>query len=639
MAIKYVQRPFTITTSNSSSASLTQETGETADRRIICARTVTDDGAGAFIAGMGTVDYVGKRASLKVVSHDRSSSAYKSDYEDAKAFERVVTDGSGSGNSDTKKGGAYGTASVGEEMLGGSSIVARYRVGAGVPVHRSQTFTPPAVVLDLCPYTSQRIVAGSVMFRWLGSIYSDFDGVIYRDRTETDPGVASGWVDYDGGTALMTDYVAGGTGPTDFQLMSLWTQAGQWSTACLFFTTEAAPLQAGAGGFVLTVVDTKGTTLTANVDAQGNITGLHMRGKIEFSRGGVELLFGDYVLDTELTPAQKLEWWYNAADIGAVQPGRIWRPWPVDPTTLRYSCVSFIYLPVDVSLMGIDPAALPPDGRVAFARPGDTCVIGVKHGGVEFAPSVGMVYNIGHERLSLVQVLGSDGAEIYDGYTVDLDAGEVTFTDLAGYPPLVKVVARTEVYRQIAEVRIDGKVKLTQPIGYAFPAGAVFSTALRQGDRFARVSRVYSQVSWKGVWYDGVDPSIGEAVGKYRHDEVPIEVTNLGAITERWLMRFRADRTTFDLIGQRLGQIASGNVNEDFAPINPATGVPYMVVRALGWSQGQIEGTAHFVDTVGAEAPIELVRCTQPSSPAGPDDSFWIVQRGSVGKAPESSFN
>ena len=104
-------------------------------------------------------------------------------------------------------------------------------------------------------------------------------------------------------------------------------------------------------------------------------------------------------------------------------------------------------------------------------------------------------------------------------------------------------------------------------------------------------------------------------------------------------MRFRADRTTFDLIGQRLGQIASGNVNEDFAPINPATGVPYMVVRALGWSQGQIEGTAHFVDTVGAEAPIELVRCTQPSSPAGPDDSFWIVQRGSVGKAPESSFN
>jgi len=637
--IRYVQRPFTITTSNTSSASLTQETGTTADKRVICARTVTDDGAGNFINGMGTVDYVGKQVNLKVVSYDRSSSAYKSDYEDAKEFERVVTDGAGSGNTNNRKGGSYGTTVVGEEMLGGSSIVARYRVGAPAPVSRSQTFTPPAVLLDLCPYTAQRVVAGSVMFRWMGQTYSDFEGVIYRDRTDTDPGVASGKIDYDGGTAMMTDYIVGGTGATDFQLLSLWTQAGQWSTACLFFTTEASPLRAGAGGFVLTVVDTKGTTLTANVDAQGTISGLHMRGQIDFARGGCELLFGDYVLDAELLAADKAEWWYSAADVGAVQAGRIWRPWPVDPTTLRYSCVSFIYLPVDVSLMGIDPAALPPDGRVAFARPGDTCVVGVTHGGTEFSPTVGMVYEVGHQRLSFVQVLGPDGAEIYTGYTADLDAGKVTFTDLAGYPAAVKVVARTEVYRQIAEVRIDGKVKLRQPIGYAFPAGAVFSTALRQGDRFARVSRTYSQISWKGVWYDGIDPSIGEATSKYRHPEVAIEVSNLGAITERWVLRFRADRTTFDLIGQNMGQIASGTINTDFAPINQAAGVPFFTIRAAGWGSGWIEGNCQFIDTVGAEAPIDLIRCTQPSSPVGIDDSFWLVQRGDVGRAPESSFN
>ena len=639
MAIRYVQRPFAITTSNTSSATLTQETGTTADNRIICARTVTDDGAGSFVAGMGTVNYVGKQAQLKVVSFDRSTSSYKSDYEDAKEFERVVADGSGSGSGNTRKGGDYSTTAVGEQVLGGSGIVARYRVGAGAPVHRTQTFTPEAVVLDLCPYTAQRITAASVMFRWMGQIYSDFEGVIYRGRTDTDPGIASGKIDYESGTAMMTDYVVGGTGPTDFQLMSLWTQAGQWSTACLFFTTDASPLRAGAGGFVLTVVDIKGTTLTANVDAQGDISGLHMRGKVEFSRGGVELMFGDYVLDADLTAAQKAEWWYNAADVGAVQAGRIWRPWPVDPTTLRYSCVSFIYLPVDVSLMGIDPAALPPDGRVPFARPGDTCVVGVKHGGADFAPSVGMVYNVGHERLSLVQVLGPDGAEIYTGYTVDLDAGKVTFTDLAGYPAMVKVVARTEVYRQIAEVRIDGKIKLLQPVGYAFPAGAVFSTALRHGDRLAVVSRTYSQISWKGVWYDGIDPSIGEAPAKYRHGEVPIEVTNLGAITERWLLRFRSDKITFDLIGQNLGQIASGTINADFAPINPSTGLPYFTIRSTGWGQGWIEGNVQFLDTVGAEAPIDLVRCTQPSSPVGPDDSFWLVQRGSVGTAPESTFN
>lgn len=639
MAIKYVERPFTITTTNGSSSSLTEEAGSTADNRIIALRTITDDGAGSFLNGLGTVDYAGKQVSLKVVSHDRTTSSYKSDHESAEEFQRTVGDGEGSSSNNAIKGGSYGTTGVGEEMLGGASVVARYRVGASVPAASSQTFTPQAVVIDLCPYTSQRIVAGSVLFRWMGQLYSDFEGVIYRGRTDTDPGTASGRIDYEGGTALMSDYVVGGTGPQDFQLLSLWTQNGQWSTASLFFSTDAAPLRAGPGGFVLTVVDTKGDTLTANVDAQGNITGSHMWGKIEFARGGVELQFGDFVLDADLTAADKAEWWYDAADVGVVQAGKIWRPWPVDPTTLRYSCVSYIYLPVDVSLMGIDPAALPPDGRVAFARPGDTCVIGLTHSGSAFAPSL-ITYNMGHERLSFVQVIDdATGAEIRDGYTADLDAGTVTFTDITGYPAAIRVIGRTEVYRQIAEVRIDGKVKLTQPIGYAFPAGAVFSTALRQGDRFARVSRVYDQQSWDGVtWYDGLDPSKGAATATYDTTNYPIEVNNRGAITERWALRFRSGGQVFDLIGQHLGQIATGNVNEDFSPANIAAGAPYMTIRAGGWGSGWAAGNVLFIDSVGAEAPIDCVRCVQPGSPAGIDDRAWIVQRGDAGRDPESDF-
>ena len=326
--------------------------------------------------------------------------------------------------------------------------------------------------------------------------------------------------------------------------------------------------------------------------------------------------------------------------MGAVEPLKIWRPWPVDPTTLRYSAVSYIYLPVDVTLMGIDPAALPADGRVAYARPGDTCVVGLQHGAPAFAPSVS-TYNVGHERLSFVQVLDdATGAEILTGYTADLDAGTVQFTDIAGYPTLIRVVARTEVYRQIAEVRIDGKVRLTQPVGYAFPVDAVFSTALRQGDRFARVSRVYDQASWNGTaWYDGVDPTTGAATATYNASGVPIEVSNLGAITERWALRLRVDGTTFDLIGQHLGQIASGTINADFSPVNTAAGAPYMTVRAAGWGSGWVGGNVLFIDTIGAEAQIAVVRCTQPSSPAGIDDSAWLVQRGDVARDPGSSFD
>lgn len=644
-------RNTTITTEHSSSSTLTQETGITSGNRIVVVHTLTDNGAGAFLAGLGTVDYVGKQLTFKAVSHDRQTTSYKSDFEESKAFSQAVsnsTSGEGGGennnsgsnsNSQSRRGGDYGTAAVGEEILAGTSIVACYRVGAPAPQAASLTFTPPAVTIDLCPYTTHRIVAGSVLFRWMGQLYNDFEGVLYRGRTDTDPGIASGRIGYESGVALMTDWVAGGTGPQDFQLLSLWTQNVPWTTASLFFSTDAAPLRAGAGGFVLTVVDTQGATLTANVDAQGNITGNHMWGKIEFARGGVELQFGDFVLDTDLTAQDKAEWWYDADDVGAVQAGKIWRPWPVDPTTLRYSCVSYIYLPVDVSLMGIDPAALPPDGRVAFARPGDTCVVGLTHGGSAFAPSL-ITYNVGHERLSFVQVIdGATGAEIREGYTADLDAGTVTFTDVTGYPATIRVIGRTEVYRQIAEVRIDGSVKLTQPIGYAFPAGAVFSTALRQGDRFARVSRIYDQQSWDGVtWYDGLDPSKGAATATYDTTNYPIEVNNRGAITERWALRFRSGGQVFDLVGQHLGQIASGNINEDFSPMNVAAGAPYMTIRAGGWGSGWAAGNVLFPDTIGAEAPIDCVRCVQPGSPAGIDDRAWIVQRGDVGRAPESTF-
>ena len=639
MAIKNVQRPFAVTTTNGSSATLTEETGTTADNRIVTVKTATDDGAGNIAAGLGTVSYTGKQVSLKVVQFNRSTEAYKSDFEDAEQFSRAVTDGAGTWENDGKKGGSYTTASIGEEVLAGSSFVARYRTGAGVPQAHSETFTPPAVTIDLAPYTTHRIVHGSVQFRWMGQTYVDFEGRIYRDRTDVNPGILSGTIDYASGLVLMTDYVVGGSGPGDFQLQSLWTQAQDWNTASVFFNTEAAPLRAGPGGLVLTVVDTRGNTLTANVNAQGGITGQHMWGTVDFSRGGVQLQFGDFVLDSALTPEEKAEWWYSASDVGAVEPGKVWRPWPVDPSTMRYSAVSYIYLPVDASLMGIDPAALPPDGRVPFARPGDTCVIGVTHGGSAFAPFVGQTYNVGHQRLSFVQVLDSvTGEEIRTGYTHDLDAGTLTFTDLTDYPAQVKVVGRTEVYRQIAEVRIDGKVRLTQPIGYAFPEGAVFSTALRQGDRFARVSRVYDQQSWNGVrWTDGVDPAVGEAAATINTAQHAIVVTNRGAITERWAIRFKTS-TTFDLYGQHLGLIASGTVNEDFAPLHLAAGAPYFTLPSAAWGGGWAAGNTVFLDTVGAEFPIDLVRTVQPSSPAGIDDSFWLVQRGDVDRPPSAGL-
>jgi len=595
--------------------------------------SLTDNGAGGMGAD-GTVSYAAKSINARLLSLDATTDGYKSDHEDTRAFDGGTQLPGGSSSS--QKGGEYLDNAVSEQLLAASTVRVAYAVGSGAEATNVAPYRPADITIDLCPTTSDYVVPGSVQFVWMGQTYQDFDGLLWRGRTGGNPGIRAGHMNYSTGIATITDYVVSGS-PSDFTLQSLWTIRQTWNTASVFFRTEAAPLK--PTGLVLTVTDAQGGNLTGASQGDGSITGTHLHGRVEYATGEAEVQFGDYLLDSSLTDAQKQEWWYDPQLVGAVQPGRIWRPWPVDPTTLRYSAVSYIYLPVDVSLMGIDPAALPADGRVPFARPGDTCVVGVTHSGPAFAPSVGQTYNVGHTRLSFVQVLDNvTGEEIRTGYTHDLDAGTLTFTDLAGYPAQVRVVGRTEVYRQIAEVRIDGKVRLTQPIGYAFPADAVFSTALRQGDRFARVTRVYDQASWNKVkWTDGVDSTVGEAGATYNATGSPVEVTNRGAITERWALHFKTS-TTFDLYGQHLGLIASGSINEDFAPPNTAAGVPYFTLRALGWGGGWAAGNAVFLDTVGAEFPIDLVRTVQPSSPAGIDDSFWLVQRGDVGRPPESGL-
>lgn len=631
-------RAFYVKSTTGNNSTLTEETGTTSDGRIVVARTITDDGAGGFIGSMGSVNYVGKTVSLKVVSHDRSTTSYKSDHEDASEFQDVMDDNRGSSGSDTRKGGEYSTASVGEEMLATASVLVRYRVGASVPRAKTSSYTPPAVTLDLCPYTTQRVVPGSVQFSWMGVMYQDFEGVIYRGRTDVAPGIVSGRMDYNAGQALMTDYVVGGSGPTDFTLYSLWTTATQWNTASLFFNTAAAPLRPGAGGFTLSVVDLSGNVLTASVDATGAISGTHMLGKVEFSTGAVQLQFGDFVLDSSLSDAQKTEWWYSGADVGAVHADKIWRPWPVDPTTLRYSIVSFVYLPIDAELLGLDPTALPPDGRVVIFRPGELLVAAVSIDGAPFAPSVD-TYDIGVTRLSLVRIIDTaTGEAVEDGWNVDLDTGELEITDITDWPTEVQIRARQEVYRRIADVRIDGSVTLTTPVGLALPAGAVVSSALRQGDLFARVSRVYDQQTWDGTtWADGVDGN--EAVGTYNTTANPLEISNLGAITERWAIRFRANGTDFDLIGQHLGQVATGTRNSDFTPINPASGAPYFIVREAGWGNGWVAGNTVFIDTVGASYPVDLIRSVQPSTPPGGTYRFLLEQRGDVDTPPGDPFS
>ena len=582
---------------------------------------LTDNGAGS-LGNHGSVNYAGKTVTVRFVDLSSTSEGYKSDHETDDTFtnESGATTGSSS-----IKGGEYGDTAISEEVLANATVTVTYAKDFAVEVVSTESFRPPAVTIDLCPYTSDYIVPGSVRFTWMGHVFEDYDGVLFRDRTSSSLGFVAGQINYSEGIATVTDYVVDGPA-TEFALNSCWTVRQNWTTASVFFRTQAAPLK--PTGFVMSMTDTQGNEIVATGDLNGLLTGPHLKGKLDYSTGEGELQFGDYVTATGLTDAEKLEWWYDEEEIGSVVTGKVWRPWPVDPTTLRYNSVSYFYLPMDADLLGLDPVRLPPDGRVVSFRVGSFVVVG--HTGQLPAATVsnGQTLNCARPRLSRVRVIGDDGLTIDTGYTANLDAGTVTFNDVAGYSQPVTVEHRIEDMARVSDVQIDGTLGLTRQLSHDYPVGSFVSSALMFGNLRARVSAVWDQSTWDRLtWADGL---VGNpAPATYNDTLAPIVVTNGGALTERFAFIFKSS-STFDCVGEHVGFIGEGSINADFSPINPIAGLPYLTVPELGWGSGWSVGNALFVHTVGALAPFACIQTVQPSNNTDTDFSFSLLGRGGV---------
>lgn len=624
--------------STGKSATHTTKTTNNSKRQDTVEHILTDNGEGSF-GNWGTINYVGKTLNVRLVEINSKNEAYTSDYEDAEDFESSTaandsggssSSGSSQTGSSSKKGGDYRTADVAEEILAASTTTVTYAANLASPQHHVQAYTPPPVTIDLCPYTTDYIVPGSVRFSWMGSIYEDYDGVLVRDRTAVSVGYVAGQLDYSAGLARITDYVVGpASNPADFTLLSLWTIRQNWTTASIFMRTQASPIK--PSGFVLTLSDAQGNAITATANTTGRIDGTHLRGAIDYESGVVELQFGDFVLDSSLTDAQKAEWWYSADDVGAVpgQAGKIWRPWPVDPTTLRYNSVAFFYLPLDADLLGIDPVRLPQDGRVTIFQPGLRAVVGHTATTSPATLSAGTTVDLGRVRLSRARVVGHDGLVIDNGYTVSLEAGTVRIEDVTGWSQPVTIEHRIEDMVVVSDVGIDGTLKFTRQLTHHYPVpGSYVSSALMAGDLRARVSLTFDQESWlAGLWSDTLEGNA--AVGSYNDVLSPIEVTNAGAMTERWVLQF-TNNTTFRIIGEHVGQIGTGNINSDTAPSNPISGDPYFTIRALGWGQGWVPGNVVRINTIGAIFTLDVIRTVQAGPEAGQDYRFALLTRGDV---------
>jgi len=103
----------------------------------------------------------------------------------------------------------------------------------------------------------------------------------------------------------------------------------------VFFRTPAAPV--AVQGITLNLSDAQGHVLTLTPDLEGYFNTAQSRGRIDYQAGLAEIQFGAFVDAAGLTEAERAEWWFDPADVGAVQAGKVWKPLPIDPTTLRFN--------------------------------------------------------------------------------------------------------------------------------------------------------------------------------------------------------------------------------------------------------------------------------------------------------------
>jgi hypothetical protein len=286
---------------------------------------------------------------------------------------------------------------------------------------------------------------------------------------------------------------------------------------------------------------------------------------------------------------------------------------------------------------GIDPAPFEAiSGAVRVLRTGDPVLIHHTASTTPAAVADLDVVNVSRTDLARLEVIGSDGtvharfdanapAPTGVGCTADLAAGTVTISDVSGYAQPVSIRHRIEELAAIASIS-GVTVTLNRGLSRDYPSGTKISSLLRLGDRQGRVEGGFAQQAWTGVWADAVTG--GSPLADFNDVTHPIVTTNKGAVEERWALIFTGT-TTFRCIGEALGEVGTGNVGADCSPLNPATGAPLFTVPSLGWGTGWVNGNVYRFNTVGANAPIWVLRSVAPSLPGG-DDSVVVEFRGYV---------
>ena len=307
---------------------------------------------------------------------------------------------------------------------------------------------------------------------------------------------------------------------------------------------------------------------------------------------------------------------------------------PIPPDSLRYNAVSESSIPLDSTVIGINATRLPADGKVPMVRAGDMIVISNHHTqDIGSAHTAGQTVSLERQNLDRLCVVDANGEHVSaEQYDYDLEAGSLKWAtplDLAKYAMPLSTVQIWEEENRVMNADISGSLKLQFGVSRDYPLENTYvSSAIIGGNMQVRVTEPFSQRAWTNVWQDTrIDEPI---LAKLNTADYPFKLTSDGAITERWLMKFK-NTTQFELYGERLGLVAEGDIYNDLAPVNPATKKPYFTLPALAMGGGFATQNCVRFNTYGTPLPVWIVRSVQPSSERqSAADGFRLCLRGNT---------
>lgn len=514
------------------------------------------------------------------------------------------------------------TADVGDFIITTKALATTYAARS-----ESVSVGEQGYLYDLTANTTDAVIPGSVYLDFLSfKIFDRSGNLYYAFDPATGQGTLCGTIDYGSGVARLTSLPSGQSmDTTATPVKACLTTHGDFSAIDVAFRTAGSPIRPAS--MYVQAVALDGAVCSGTADVNGNITGAHIRGIVHAPSGVCYVEFGDTV-------------------------GAEWVPRDVWPATIRYSCVVVSNLPLDPSIIGLDPLRLPSDGRVPMVRPGDMCVIhetgtvSIAAGGALPGATISSGRSsrtisggaLGEDVIipatTLLELRDKTGLRVSESlYTPDLVAGTITFAtplDLSAYTFPLTLYHGIEDMALISDAQINGSVAILSPTLYAYTDQAYLSTALPFGDVAARVEHVFDQQSWTNVWSDSLIGS--EAAGQLNTLQYPVEVKNNGCEKQRWRAQVTSvSPLTVQIHGEDLGLIGTFNATADISPVNPLTGQPYFTIRASAWGGAASWSVGNQVrfNTVSSACQIDIAR-TVLAGAARTGDSFYVAFRGDI---------